>query len=73
MKSINLILIYLGTFMCLFFLFSCIGLLWIDSYHTIISNNGWFMCYSMFFGWWTSIFPAREYYMAHEQYFHDVF
>jgi hypothetical protein len=59
--------------MSFFFLFSCIGLLWVDSYYSIISDNGWFMAYSMFFGWWLSIFPAREYYIANENYFNTVF
>ena len=72
MKSLNLILIYLGTFMSMFFLFSLIGTLWFN-YSDVISNNGWFMVYSMFFGWWMSIFPTREYYVKNQDYFSEVF
>lgn len=69
MKSLIAILIYLGTFMGMFFLISTIGLLWADSYHAIVSNNSWFMCYSILFGWWMSILPTREYYTANKDYF----
>ena len=31
------------------------------------------MIYSMFLGWWLAIFPAREYYIANEEYFDKVF
>jgi hypothetical protein len=72
MKSLIAILIYLGTFMSMFFLFSLIGTLWFN-YTDVISNNGWFMVYSMFFGWWMSIFPTREYYVKNQDYFSEVF
>ena len=54
-----------------FFVMSFIGLLWNDSYYAIISEHGWFIAYTMFFGWWISILPTREYYKHHEQYFED--
>jgi len=69
MKSLIAILIYLGTFMGMFFLLSAIGLLWADNYNAIVSDNGWFMVYAMFFGWWMSILPTREYYVANQEYF----
>ena len=72
MKSITLILIYLGTFMALFFLLSCFGMLWF-SYIQVISDEGWFICYTVFFGSWLSAFPTREYYIANEDYFDNVF
>ena len=65
--------IYTATFMGVFFSLSLIGLLWHDSYYAIVSNGGWFMAYTIFFGWWLSIFPTREYYKQHEQYFEEYF
>lgn len=72
MKSITAILIYLGTFMGMFLLLSTIGTLWTE-YRTVISSDGWFMCYSIFLGWWISILPTREYYMKYEDYFSEIF
>jgi len=72
MKSITLILVYLGTFMAMFFLLSCFGMLWYN-YTDVITDDGWFACYTVIFGWWLSIFPTREYYMANEDYFSRVF
>ena len=71
MKSLIIIFIYTATFMGVFFLMSFIGLLWNDSYHAILSDHTWFMMYSMFFGWWISFFPTREYYMHNQDYFED--
>ena len=72
MKSIILILIYVATFIGFFLTLSLIGTLWSD-YKSIISNIDWFIIYTMFIGWWISIFPTREYYKLHEDYFDDVF
>jgi hypothetical protein len=71
MRSLLVILIYTGSFMGFFFLFSIIGLLWSESYHSIITNHNWFGCYSLLFGWWLAMFPTREYYMHHELYFKE--
>jgi uncharacterized membrane protein len=73
MKSLNLILIYIVSFMVLFFVFSAIGLLWEHSYAAIISNENWFIVYGMALGSWLSIFPAVEYYSSNEEYFDRVF
>jgi hypothetical protein len=72
MKSLFAILIYLGTFMGMFFVLSMIGILWTD-YTTVISDDSWFMCYTVFLGWWMGIFPTREYYMMHKKYFSEIF
>ncbi len=72
MKSLIAILIYLGTFMSMFFVLSLIGTLWFN-YTDVISNNGWFLVYAMFFGWWMSILPTREYYVKNQDYFTQVF
>ena len=55
MKALALILIYVAVFMGVFFILSTIGLLWVDSYHQIISNMNWFMLYTLFVGWWVSM------------------
>ena len=63
MKSIILILIYLTTFMGLFLFMSLIGLIFTaDSYTAIIHNEDWIIMYSIFIGWWVSLFPAFDYY-----------
>jgi len=62
MKSLLIILCYTGVFMGMFFLLSTIGLLWIDSYHAIISDPNWFMMYFLFFGWWMAALPTKELY-----------
>jgi H+/Cl- antiporter ClcA len=73
MKSLIAILIYLGTFMGMFLVMSLIGLLWMDSYHSIISDNPWFVLYTIFFGWWLAMLPTREYYIKHHHYFKEAF
>lgn len=60
MKTLLAILFFLGVFMGMFFLLSLIGLLWVDSYKTIISDNGWFMAYTLFLGWWIAMIPTIE-------------
>ena len=72
MKSLILILIYLGTFMFLFFVMSLIGLLWFSYYDCITSAN-WFIIYLLFFGSWMSSFPAVEYYELNKAYFERIY
>jgi len=43
------------------------------SYVDILRNNNWTIMYSLFFGWWMSIFPAREYYLLNQSYLDRVF
>lgn len=73
MKSIAIGLIYVFSFMLLFFILSSIGMLWGNTYKACISSGNWFALYGIFIGSWTSMFPAREYYMANEDYFERVF
>ena len=73
MKSLLLILIYIGTFIGMFLLISLIGLLWIDSYTDVIRDGDWFMMYTLSFGWWLAAFPCREYYMHNLHYFEKHF
>jgi hypothetical protein len=73
MKTITLILIYIGTFMFFFFLLSLVGLLWINTYWECISSVEWFVIYTIFIGWWISIPVTQEYWKANEDYFEEVF
>lgn len=72
MKTIILGLIYLSSFFGLYFLLSLFGLIWVD-YYTMISQGGWFMVYSVVIGWWTAIFPTREYYLKNKDVFDVIF
>jgi hypothetical protein len=70
MKSISLLGIYLMSFVIIYMMMSLVGLVFSDtSYVDILRNGNWGGIYSLLFGWWMSIFPAREYYMVHEIYF----
>ncbi len=70
MKSIALLGIYLMSFVIIYMMMSLVGLVFSDtSYVDILRSGNWSMMYSLLFGWWMSIFPAREYYMYHEEYF----
>ncbi len=74
MKSITLLGIYLMSFVSIYMMLSLVGLVFSDaSYVDILHSSPWTMIYSLFFGWWLSIFPAREYYLVHQSYFERVF
>ena len=74
MKSITLLGIYLLSFVIIYMMLSLVGMLFSDAnYIDILHSPNWGVVYSMFFGWWMSIFPAREYYIVHQEYFDRVF
>ena len=74
MRSIILLSIYLLSFIIIFMMLSLIGIVFSDSnYVDILHSNGWSVIYSLFFGWWLSIFPAREYYLLNQSYLDRVF
>ena len=74
MKSITLLGIYLMSFVGIYMMLSLVGLVFSDtSYLSILRSSPWGMIYSLFFGPWLSIFPAREYYLTQESYFSRVF
>lgn len=70
MKTLTMMLIYLGTFMLMFLILSCIGMLW-EPYREVISNPNWFIVYTIFLGWWLAMFPTMEYYNLHKKYFNE--
>ena len=74
MKSIALLGIYLMSFVCIYMMLSLVGIVFSNtSYVEILHMGNWSMIYSLLFGWWMSIFPAREYYMINQEYFDRVF
>lgn len=74
MKSIILLGVYLLSFIIIYMMMSLVPLVFSDtSYVGILRNNNWTIMYSLFFGWWMSIFPAREYYLLNQSYLDRVF
>jgi hypothetical protein len=74
MKSIMLLAIYLLSFVIIYMMLSLLGLVFSDAnYVDILHSDPWGTIYCMIFGWWLSIFPAREYYLINQSYFDRVF
>ena len=73
MKTITLFIIYFISYIFFFLLLSTVGMFSGTSYIEVIQSEGWLVTYSLFLGWWLSIFPAREYYLSNEDYFDRVF
>jgi hypothetical protein len=74
MKSITLLGIYLMSFVIIYMMLTMLGLVFSEaSYISMLRGDAWMMIYSLFLGPWLSIFPAREYYIVHEEYFDRVF
>lgn len=73
MKSIMLLVIYFVSYIFFFLLLSTVGMFSGTPYVDVITSSGWLIGYTMFFGWWLAIFPAREYYIKNEEYFEKVF
>jgi preprotein translocase subunit SecY len=74
MKSIIFLGVYLLSFVIIYMMMSLVPLVFSNtSYVDILRNNNWTMMYSLFFGWWMSIFPAREYYLINQSYLDRVF
>jgi hypothetical protein len=62
------------SFVIIYMMLSLVGLVFDStSYIDILHGQTWSVIYSLFFGWWMSIFPAREYYLIHQSYFERVF
>jgi hypothetical protein len=74
MRSIILLSIYLLSFVSIYMMLSLVGLVFSNaSYMDILRSSPWTIIYSLFFGWWLSIFPAREYYLLNQSYLDRVF
>lgn len=72
MKTITLFIVYFVSFIFFFLMLSTVGMFF-TPYLEVITSDGWFIGYTLFFGWWMAMFPAREYYLANEEYFEKVF
>ena len=69
-----LLAIYLLSFVIIYMMLSLLGLVFSDAnYVDILHSDPWGTIYCMIFGWWLSIFPAREYYLINQSYFDRVF
>ena len=66
MKFIIMILIYVISFVSLFLLLSTVGMIWF-TYREAINSVDWLIAYTVFIGWWVSLFPCRDYYMANRK------
>jgi uncharacterized membrane protein YdjX (TVP38/TMEM64 family) len=73
MKTLIMFLIYIITFMFLFFVLSAIGMLWGNTYHQCISSGEWFAIYALFIGSWSAFLCAREYYWYKREYFDALY
>lgn len=72
MRTITLFIIYFVSFIFFYLLLSTIGMFFY-SYVEVITSHDWFVMYSIYIGWWISVFPAREYYIANSEYFDEIF
>ena len=68
MKTIYMVLIYLGTVAGLFLILSLFGVLW-TSYKVVITDPQWFVIYLFFFSWNVPIWVCRSYYLDNQEYF----
>jgi hypothetical protein len=62
MKTLALLITYVLSFVCMFYIISLIGIIF-TPYGQIVVNDGWRVVYCMFFGWWLAILPTRELYI----------
>ena len=58
--------------MVMFFVISLIGLLWNDSYKSVIQSVDWFKFYSLFIGSWVAFLVAQEYHAKNTLYFKSI-
>jgi hypothetical protein len=73
MKTLLLLAIYIASFVIIFFIVSFPAYIFVGSFKAVIYNGTWQLMYSLFIGWWTAAFPAREYYLLQEEYFDKIF
>ena len=65
MNSIKIILIYILTFVGIYFVLSLLVMLFNGhDYLKAISSVEWFGMYTIFIGWWVALFPACEMYQS---------
>lgn len=63
MKNTVSLLVYLITFIAMYFVLSLFGSIVIGcDYSTAIESRDWFVLYFLFIGWWVAIIPAVDAY-----------
>lgn len=65
MKTLALLVTYVLSFICMFYIISLMGIIFLP-YTKIITNDGWRIVYTVFFGWWLAILPVRELYIQNK-------
>ena len=64
--------IYIASFILIFLMLSCIGIIFTGSYIDVLQSDNWKGAYCLFFGWWLAALPTREYYLKYEDYLDRV-
>ena len=72
MKTLNLIIIYILSFITFYLMLSSIGVILGQSYLNCIHSIGWFCIYTLFIGVWLSAFVSAEYYENNKAYFKNI-
>lgn len=68
MKRTASMFVYIFTFIIMYILISCVGMLFFKSdgtHYTLsecLGSHNWFMFYSLLLGWWMSMITAMETY-----------
>ena len=62
MKDTLSLLVFMSTFIGVFFLLSTFGLLYGISYNKCLTNGHWQFMYSVFFGWWIAMIVTQDAY-----------
>ena len=66
MKYIIFFSIYLFAFSSLYIMLSMIAMIWNEDISLVLTNNEWFIVYSLFIGSWAAAIPAIEYGQKHK-------
>lgn len=61
MRFVTGLFIFVGTFFGLYFLISFLAAPIFGPFMDIISNNGWFLLYTVLIGWWTSTLCVKSF------------
>jgi hypothetical protein len=72
MKTLALLVIYILSFISIFFILSLVGILFTD-YISVIKSDNWAGAYCLFFGWWMAAFPTREFYIMYKEQFDLIY
>lgn len=62
MKNTVTMVVFMITFIGMYFVLSLIGIAFGCDYKETIQNMNWFVIYSLFFGSWIASIPARDVY-----------